>query len=334
MITKQNVEGNDRLDSDANYHRGQTELTTLDAGENDLSWDLGLYLPILKDINGRVWNDTDRDGIQDINENGVPNITITLVKNDILQISSEQTVTAITTVISDENGSYIFENVEIGEPHHYHLVFDNRTLPKDYSFTKVDVGNDDTIDSDVNPSTGETTNVVLGTTGVSLTYDAGIQMFRVVDDSVVANSDGPTTIISILNNDGGNINNETILFVDVEEGQILYDTGTAVAGTSLNTFITYKVAGEGIWRVESNGKISFTAQDGFDGIPSPVYYVVQGLSGNQSNIAKVTITTPCTCDPYVENSVSTLSLKSILIILFLSSVLGMILARREFESHI
>jgi len=331
MITKQNVSDNFLADSDANYHRSQTDLTSLEAGESDLSWDLGIYIPTLKDVTGRVWDDKNRDGIQESDEGGIADIKVTLVKNDVLQVASEQTTTSTRSVVTDANGSYVFENIEMGEPHRYHLIFDDTTLPQDYTFTEVDVGSDETLDSDVNPDTGETVDVVLGT-GVSLTYDAGIQTLRVVNDSVVANTTGPTTVISVLENDGGNIDDETILLVDRVEGEALYSDGTAVAGASLNTSTTYVVDGEGTWQVADDGKITFTAENGFDGVPSPVYYIVQGVSGNQSNVAQIKITTPCTCKPYVEDDVATLNLGSIWFILIAISILGFIFARREFET--
>ena len=155
MITKQNVEDDWKEDSDANYHRGQTIHTVLEPGENDLSWDVGLYVPTLVNIGDKVWYDHNRNGIQDDGEEGVKNIRVTLVKNGILQIPSEQTTTPTTSLLTDENGAYLFENIEAFAPHEYHVVFDEETLPKDYLITRQDSGDDDTLDSDINPETGE-----------------------------------------------------------------------------------------------------------------------------------------------------------------------------------
>ncbi len=45
VFTSQNQGGDDALDSDADINTGETECTTLDAGEIDLTWDAGIYKP-------------------------------------------------------------------------------------------------------------------------------------------------------------------------------------------------------------------------------------------------------------------------------------------------
>jgi hypothetical protein len=44
-FSPQDQGGDDDLDSDADTSSGETALTTLSSGENDLSWDAGLYIP-------------------------------------------------------------------------------------------------------------------------------------------------------------------------------------------------------------------------------------------------------------------------------------------------
>jgi hypothetical protein len=328
MITKQNVKDEFLSDSDANYHRGQTKLITLDAGENDLSWDLGIYTPQLAFIGDKVWLDDNRDGIQNSNEKGIAGVKVTLVKNDIPQTPEEQTTTSTKSVITDENGNYIFKNIEVGEPHRYHLIFDDSTIFDDYQFSVANQGSNDNLDSDVDPKTKQTVEFIL--TSDNMSIDVGIEGFSVNDDSVEANPDSSVTTIALLRNDSGNIDTDTILFVNSKEGKILYDNGTAVGGASLNTTQTYVVKGEGVWQVESDGTVTFSAEKGFTGVPSPVYYIVQGVSGKQSNIAKITISTPCSA--YKTSSpVPTLSYGSMLLIFLVISILGLLFARREFE---
>jgi len=328
MITKQNVKDEFLSDSDANYHRGQTKLITLDAGENDLSWDLGIYTPQLAFIGDKVWLDDNRDGIQNSNEKGIAGVKVTLVKNDIPQTPEEQTTTSTKSVITDENGNYIFKNIEVGEPHRYHLIFDDSTIFDDYQFSVANQGSNDNLDSDVDPKTKQTVEFIL--TSDNMSIDVGIEGFSVNDDSVEANPDSSVTTIALLRNDSGNIDTDTILFVNSKEGKILYDNGTAVGGASLNTTQTYVVKGEGVWQVESDGTVTFSAEKGFTGVPSPVYYIVQGVSGKQSNIAKITISTPCSA--YKTSSpVPTLSYGSMLLVFLVISILGLLFARREFE---
>jgi uncharacterized repeat protein (TIGR01451 family) len=331
MITKQNVKDDWKEDSDANYHRGQTIHTTLEAGENDLSWDVGLYVPTLVNIGNKVWYDENVNGIQDEGEKGVKNVRVTLIKNGIPQIPSEQTTTPTTSVLTDENGEYLFENIEAFAPHEYHVVFDQETLPEDFLITRQNIGEDNSLDSDANPETGETKDVIL-TSEDDLTWDMGIQTLHVYDDTVIANTEGPVTVINVLENDNGDINNQTIKFINTNRGEVLWNNGTAVAGANISLSNTLVVPNEGVWSVQ-DGKIVFTAEDGFEGIPTPIYYVVEGDSGRHSNVGQVKFKTPCTCETYTtgENSVPSLNYWSIMIILFSISILGTLFARREFE---
>jgi protocatechuate 3,4-dioxygenase beta subunit len=330
MITKKNVSDDFLQDSDANYHRGQTVMTTLDAGENDLSWDLGLYPPQLTTVGGIVWLDTNRDGIKDANENGIGGVEIILVKNDIKQLPSEQTTTATTSVLTDENGNYIFTNLEVGEPHHYHIIFNDTTLPTDFIFSVANQGENNN-GSNINPDSEESENIILLIE--PLVINAGVEGFVINDDTVNANTEGGVTNISVLSNDSGNIDSGTILFVNVTEGAILYNNNTAVGGANVNTSTTYVVEGEGVWQVEIDGTITFTAERGFTGVPSPVYYIVEGVSGGKSNVAKIEICTPCVAYK-TSSSVATLNYGSMLVILFTISLLGVVFARREFESEV
>ncbi len=72
-------------------------------------------------------------------------------------------------MLTDENGYYLFGNLE---PGNYAVHF---VLPDGYVFTMQDIGPDD-LDSDADPQTGATicTELVAGET--DLTWDAGIFM--------------------------------------------------------------------------------------------------------------------------------------------------------------
>jgi len=50
IVTTQNVGDDDAVDSDANQTNGKTEVTTLEDGENDLSWDMGIHKSTLSEI--------------------------------------------------------------------------------------------------------------------------------------------------------------------------------------------------------------------------------------------------------------------------------------------
>ena len=87
-------------------------------------------------ITGYIWYDKDLDGLQDYGEIALQKIRVKLYK-DGQDINN--------TVETDENGIYRFENLE---PNHKYYI--EVLLPKNYKgFTFKDVGDNDTIDSDV-----------------------------------------------------------------------------------------------------------------------------------------------------------------------------------------
>ena len=159
-----------------------------------------------------------------------------------------------------------------------------------------------------------------------------VDNFNATDDAQPASLESPTTVVNVLDNDSlgeGNI----IHLLDIDDGAILWDNGTAVGSASINTQDTIVVPGEGVWEVQGD-TVTFTAEDGFTGLPAPIYYVVEDDQGNQSNVAQVEITTNCVCNTYensVSDSVGALNPWSMLFALFFISTLGALFARREFE---
>ena len=77
MVTKQN-KGDGSNDSDSPTSTPyRTSVTTLDPGENDLSWDMGIHTTKAS-IGDRVWYDMDGNGIQDAGEDGVNGLFVYL----------------------------------------------------------------------------------------------------------------------------------------------------------------------------------------------------------------------------------------------------------------
>jgi serine-aspartate repeat-containing protein C/D/E len=177
-VTKRDVSSNskDAIDSDIDTNTGTTVVTTLSAGENDTSWDAGLYRKA--SVGDRVWDDMNHNNIQDANEPGIKNITVKL-------LNSSGTVLSTTT--TDANGNYKFINLNPGT---YQLQFD-KTNVQHYNYNqwnnmsywkwaKKDVGSDDARDSDVTGDAVSTTNVTKTSTFTlvsgqnDMTKDAGI----------------------------------------------------------------------------------------------------------------------------------------------------------------
>src|SRR5690606_27043735 len=122
--------GNDATDSDADTATGRTATTTLVSGENDTTWDAGMYQ--YASIGDRVWLDLNGNGVQDGGESGVANIPVTLYTGGGAFVASTTT---------NGTGFYQFNNLVPGD---YYVDFD---LIGDYQFTTPNAGADDTADS-------------------------------------------------------------------------------------------------------------------------------------------------------------------------------------------
>ncbi len=128
-------------DSDVNTtgaNFGITNLFNLTTGNSRINIDCGLVFdqPLLPaSIGNIVWLDTNNDGIQNNNESGLANVTITLYNNS---------GTAIRTTVTDASGAYRFDNVT---PGNYRVGI---TQPTGTICTGKDLGGDDNLDSDVN----------------------------------------------------------------------------------------------------------------------------------------------------------------------------------------
>ena len=121
---------------------------------------------IVPGFEGLVWKDTNKDGLQNSNEQGLPGVTVSLY-------TSNGTLTQTTT--TNSQGIYSFENVL---PAEYYLQF---TLKEGYTFSLQNVGADDTIDSDAD-NTGKTGTFTVVTNNETITiWDAGMY----IPDSVV-----------------------------------------------------------------------------------------------------------------------------------------------------
>ena len=161
VFTSTDQGGNDAADSDPNTTSGLTGLYTLVAGDSNMTVDAGIYMPQIQkaSLGDFVWNDLDKDGIQDPNELGVSGVTVTLC---------DGSGNPIATTVTDAQGYYSFTDLNPGS---YIVGF---SLPIGYVFSPDNQGSDDAADSDVNPVTGKATPVTLAAGDNNPTIDAGI----------------------------------------------------------------------------------------------------------------------------------------------------------------
>jgi hypothetical protein len=169
--------------SDPDRVSGRTTTVTLNgANRDDRTLDAGLVSPRAA-LGNYVWDDLDRDGIQDAGETPVAGVTVSLyfdANNDGL-INGAEATTPVATAITDADGRYFFPNLT---PGNYQVGF--TTLPTGMEFTTQDntTGPDgDGVnsngvggDSDVSPTTGRTGIINLSPNEVDLTVDAGIRV--------------------------------------------------------------------------------------------------------------------------------------------------------------
>jgi protocatechuate 3,4-dioxygenase beta subunit len=161
-ISPQAVGSNAAADSDADPNTGKTVLTNLVAQENDPTWDLGIYTQQPPaSLGDRVWYDTDKDGVQDAGETGVPGVVVQLYSAAGASVAETRT---------DANGNYRFENLVPGD---YSVQFVPHPA---YTVSPQDAGADDGADSDVNPLSGQTVVTNLQAGENDPTWDLGISL--------------------------------------------------------------------------------------------------------------------------------------------------------------
>ena len=172
QLTLQDRGGNDALDSDADQITGYTIPTVLFSGENDPTWDAGLYRPA--SLGDFVWDDLDADGIQDGGETGVPNVVVNLLTNG----------TVIASTTTDVSGAYAFTNLP---PWDYQVQV---VAPAGWYVSPQDQGADDAADSDIDPVTGLAAVTTLVSGENDPTWDAGLYLPASLGDYVWEDVDG------------------------------------------------------------------------------------------------------------------------------------------------
>ena len=184
FFSPQDQGADDDADSDVDTTTGQSDTFTLTVGQSDTSLDAGVYAKAT--VSGRVFEDTDGDGIRDSGEGDLTAAATVQLFNVGADGIAGTGDDAQYGANLPTTGTYSIVNVPLGN---YYLHF---TPPAGLSFTPMNRGGDDTVDSDVNPDTGRT-NVLLLRSGTSKTsVDAGMAEQMAIGDFVFfdTNEDG------------------------------------------------------------------------------------------------------------------------------------------------
>jgi large repetitive protein len=160
LISPKDAGTDDAKDSDADPVTGKTATTTLIAGENDPTWDLGINKPSAS-LGDFVWNDTNKDGKQDASELGIPNVIVEVHKLDGTLVAKDTT---------DATGKYLFPDLLPGS---YYVQFVTSTLPPGFVASPKDAGTDDLKDSDAGTD-GKTGTIVLADGDKNVSVDYGV----------------------------------------------------------------------------------------------------------------------------------------------------------------
>ena len=123
-------------------------------------WTVTVNQDLCASLGDYVWEDYDADGIQDDNEPGVPGVTVNL---------KDENGNIIDTQTTGPDGEYLFTELTPGT---YSVQFE---LPTGFTFTDLNAGGNDTVDSDADPAmNGMTEPVTLDNGDNNLDQDAGI----------------------------------------------------------------------------------------------------------------------------------------------------------------
>lgn len=229
----------DDIDSDITslFERGSTDIISLGADEDLINVDGGAYFPAC--IGDRVWEDLNKNGLQDDGEPGIGGIEVIIFRSFGVPFD---------TVFTNSEGIYKFTELRQG------LYFIQFMIPQTFTITLTDQGVNDDIDNDAD-ETGTTPLISLASGAELTSVDCGIFQSMASLRSVVWED---------LNGDGVRQSNEARI-PDIR--LTLYDEAdVAVASTISNSLGLYafQEIPEGNYKVFvdlENTDYAFTSMD-------------------------------------------------------------------------
>ncbi|MCP9769360.1 hypothetical protein EGI22_15755, partial [Lacihabitans sp. LS3-19] len=148
--TDPNQGTDDTKDSDADKTTGTTQIVTVVSGETNNTLDAGYFKPAK--LGDYVWEDVNKNGIQELGEKGIQGVTVKLTG------TTGNGAIVNLTAITDLNGYYQFNDLIPGS---YVVEFVTPGSNGDYTNSPKDQGTDDSVDSDADQITGKTLPIVI-----------------------------------------------------------------------------------------------------------------------------------------------------------------------------
>ena len=214
--------GNDAKDSDVSPS-GITACTFLQWGERDSTWDAGLVE--LAKYGDYVWHDRDADGVQEVGEEGIKDVVVTLYDAD--------TRLPVKTTTTDATGKYLFEYLM---PGNYYAKFEWHPM---WNQTTSNQGSD-TKDSDVDGSNGSqtTASTYLSPGEDDRTWDLGLYKCIMIGGRVFLDKDKD----GIFDPTENGLNGLDVYLVDAMSGAVVANLRTAVNPSTPSDDGYYKFA--------------------------------------------------------------------------------------------
>lgn len=157
----------DSVDSDPFPQRQTTSIIMVEDGKTMENVDAGLCidgkLNGYGNIMGVVFEDQNGNGIRESHEPLVKDIKVELYEQN------PNGGQMIDSYMTNYNGEYMFSNIPAGK-----VIFINVIAPLGYNFTSMDMGSDDSMDSDIIPVFGRSQSIVLKAGQEIHDLDAGL----------------------------------------------------------------------------------------------------------------------------------------------------------------
>jgi serine-aspartate repeat-containing protein C/D/E len=281
------VVGPDVMDSDAeNFNQdgtmGTTRCITLASGESNTDIDAGIRTINESRIGDFVWNDTNANGIQDLNElsNGIEGVPVELM---ICGADNFLISTGITTN-TNASGLYFFEGLSAGS---YAVQFDLAYLTQaGYIVSPRFTGMSTDVDSDANPNSGASECIELGVRDQNLTLDAGAYLPASLGDQVWLDSDNN----GVLNNENG-LDGVMVELFDCSNSTVIDIFGNEVTSVFTNSSGMYNFTD----LVPGDYRVKFTAPSGLSftnanvGIDETIDSDAENFDGDMGTTSCITL---------------------------------------------